>query len=57
VSNGLTTKVLALMKIHGITQEEAEKMLQEIQAEQQTATAATIDFFGVNNNAGSGGDG
>ena len=48
VTNGLTTKVKALMKVHGVTKEEAEVMLKEIQEEQKTAMAETIDFFGVN---------
>lgn len=56
VTSGLTTKVKALMKVHGITQEEAQVMLQEIQAEQATATAEAIDFFGVNK-TGTGGGG
>jgi len=50
VSNGLTTKVKALMKIHGVTIEEAEVMLKEIQEEQKAVIAETIDFFGVNKN-------
>jgi A118 family predicted phage portal protein len=49
LTNGLQLRKKALMKIHGLTEKEAEAMLKEIQEEQATATAATIDFFGVNN--------
>ncbi|MBU8773196.1 phage portal protein [Cytobacillus oceanisediminis] len=50
LSNGLQLKKKALMKIHGLTEKEAEVMLKEIQAEQATATAQAIDFFGVKKN-------
>jgi len=50
LSNGLQLKKKALMKIHGLTDKEAEEMLAEIQAEQATATAEAIDFFGINKN-------
>lgn len=52
LSNGLQLKKKALMKIHGLTDKEAEEMLAEIQAEQTTATAEAIDFFGINKNKG-----
>lgn len=52
VSNGLTSKKRAIMKIHKMTEEEAEQLLQEIREEQQTATAEAIDFFGMNNQGG-----
>ncbi|MBU8768295.1 phage portal protein [Cytobacillus oceanisediminis] len=52
LSNGLQLKKKALMKIHGLTDKEAEEMLAEIQAEQATATAEAIDFFGINKNKG-----
>jgi A118 family predicted phage portal protein len=48
VTNGLNSKVRAIMKIHGMTEKEAEELLQVIREEQATATAETIDFFGVN---------
>jgi A118 family predicted phage portal protein len=50
VTNGLTSKKKAIMKIHGVTEEEAEKILQEIREEQQQATAEMVDFFGMNTN-------
>ncbi|PAD67020.1 portal protein [Bacillus sp. 7586-K] len=46
VTNGLNTKVRAIMKIHGVTEEEAKVMLKEIQAEQATVLAESIDMFG-----------
>ncbi|OQM47527.1 portal protein [Anoxybacillus sp. UARK-01] len=52
VSNGLTSKKRAIMKIHKLTEEEALKLLQEIREEQQTATAEAIDFFGMNRQGG-----
>lgn len=48
VSNKLTSRKKAIMKIHGLTEEEAEKIMQEIAEENQTATAEAIDFFSVN---------
>jgi A118 family predicted phage portal protein len=52
VNNGLTSKKRAIMKVHGVTEEEAEKILQEIQKEQQTVTAQAIDLFGMNQSGG-----
>lgn len=46
VNNKLTTRKRALMRIHGVTEEEAERMLQEINEENATATAESINFFG-----------
>lgn len=46
VSSGLQSKVRALMKIHGITEEEAEELIEEINTENSTATAQSVDFFG-----------
>ncbi|MBB6446473.1 phage portal protein [Bacillus benzoevorans] len=48
VSNGLTTKKKAIMRVHGFTEEEAELTLREIREEQATALAESVDFFGVN---------
>jgi A118 family predicted phage portal protein len=48
VTNGLNSKIRAIMKIHGLTEKEAEELLKVIQGEQATATAEAIDFFGVN---------
>lgn len=48
VSNKLTSKKRAIMKIHGLSEQEAEQLMKEIAAENQTATAETIDFFGMN---------
>jgi A118 family predicted phage portal protein len=48
VSNGLTSKKKAIMKIHGFSEEEAEQLLKEIREDNATATAEAIDFFGIN---------
>ncbi|MCP1285388.1 phage portal protein [Bacillus sp. S0635] len=47
ITNGLNSKKRAIMKIHGVTAEEADKLLQEILAENKTATAEKMDFFGM----------
>ena len=47
VNNGLTTKVKAIMKIHGYSEEEAMDLLAAIKEEQATANAEAIDMFGV----------
>ncbi|WP_410988820.1 phage portal protein, partial [Bacillus cereus] len=49
VMNGLTTKKLAIMKIHGVSEEEAERMIKEILEENKTVIPENIDFFGMNN--------
>ncbi|HFR4157307.1 MULTISPECIES: phage portal protein [Bacillus cereus group] len=48
VMNGLTTKKLAIMKIHGVSEEEAERILKEILEENKTVIPENIDFFGMN---------
>ncbi|PFS55868.1 phage portal protein [Bacillus thuringiensis] len=48
VTNNLTSKKKAIMKIHGVSEEEAERLLEEINEENKTATAESIDFFGLN---------
>ncbi|MED4447436.1 phage portal protein [Bacillus thuringiensis] len=48
VTNGFNSKKRAIMKIHGISEEEAEELLKEINEETKTATAESIDFFGLN---------
>jgi A118 family predicted phage portal protein len=52
VNNGLTSKKKAIMKIHGLTEEEAIRLLNEINEERATATAEAIDFFGMNRQGG-----
>ncbi|MYW24997.1 phage portal protein [Bacillus thuringiensis] len=49
VMNGLTTKKLAIMKIHGVSEEEAERIVQEIQNENKMVMPEGVDFFGMNN--------
>ncbi|MGN4404579.1 phage portal protein, partial [Bacillus cereus group sp. MYBK6-1] len=49
VMNGLTTKKLAIMKIHGVSEEEAERMIKEILEENKIVIPENIDFFGMNN--------
>lgn len=48
VTNKLTSLKRAIMKVHGVGEEEAERILQEIREENQTATAEAVDFFGIN---------
>lgn len=52
VTNGLTSKKKAIMKIHGLSDEEAELLLKEIREDSVTATAEGIDFFGMNRTSG-----
>lgn len=47
VTNKLTPRKQAIMKYHGLTEEEAEKWMQDINEENATATQATVDFFGL----------
>lgn len=52
VSNGLTTKVKALMVVHGITEAEAIVLLQEITAEQgqsRYVMPEAVDLLGAGN--------
>src|SRR5690625_1896750 len=46
VNNKIQSKKRAIMRIHGMTEEEAELLLEEINEERATATAESIDFFG-----------
>lgn len=46
VNAKLQSKKRAIMKIHGLTEEDAEELLKEINEENKTATAESIDFFG-----------
>lgn len=48
ITNGLQSKVKALMKIHGITEEEAEQLLKEIKEESQIGDEDVMDFFAKN---------
>lgn len=47
VTNKLTPRKQAIMKYHGLTEEEAEKWMQEINEENATTTATDVDFFGT----------
>lgn len=47
VSNRLTSKLKAIMKIHGLTEKEAELLMQQIADENKTANAESVDFFGL----------
>lgn len=49
VMNGLTTKKLAIMKIHGVSEEEAKRIVEEIQNENKMVMPEGVDFFGMNN--------
>ncbi|AST93014.1 portal protein [Sutcliffiella cohnii] len=48
VTNKLQSRKRAIMRIHGLSEEEATLLLQEIAEENKTATAEAIDFFGMN---------
>ncbi|MCM3705327.1 phage portal protein [Cytobacillus firmus] len=48
VTNKLTTRKKAIMKIHGFSEEEAEVMMKEIGEENKTMTPEMVDFFGIN---------
>lgn len=47
VSNRLTSKIKAIMKIHGLTEKEAELLMQQIADENKTANGESVDFFGL----------
>ena len=49
ITNGLQSKVRAIMKIHGLSKDEAEALLKEIQSEQPDPTAM-IDFYAMTKN-------
>lgn len=55
VSNGLSSKKKAIMKVLGLSEDEAIQMLQEIQEENKTTTPEMIDFFGMNKGEGDNG--
>jgi A118 family predicted phage portal protein len=46
VMNGLTTKKLAIMKIHGVSEEEAKKIVEEILEENKVMLPEMVDLFG-----------
>lgn len=47
VMNGLNSKKRALMKVHKITEEEAEELLKEINEERASNSDEDVDLFGV----------
>ncbi|MRG86996.1 phage portal protein [Salinibacillus xinjiangensis] len=47
VINKLQPKKRAMMVIHGVTEEEAEQLMKEINEEQAAATAEQVDMFGT----------
>ncbi|WP_078379151.1 phage portal protein [Sutcliffiella halmapala] len=49
VSNRLQSRKKAIMRIHGLSEEEAILLLEEIVQENQTATAEAVDLFGFGN--------
>lgn len=49
VNNGLNSKKRALIKIHGLTEQEAVDLLAEIKEEQATVLTESIDLFGMGN--------
>lgn len=46
VSNRLQSRLRAIMKIHEVTEDEAQRIIEEINAENKTADAQAVDFFG-----------
>lgn len=56
VRNQLASKKMAIMRIHGVPEEEALKILKEISGEQATANAEAIDLFGINKNKNKSGE-
>ncbi|MBM6648984.1 phage portal protein [Bacillus sp. RIT 809] len=50
VTNNLTSKKKAIMKIHGVSEEEAVQMLEEITEENRMALPENVDFFGLEGN-------
>ncbi|QWI52511.1 phage portal protein [Bacillus mycoides] len=50
VSANLTSKKKAIMKIHGVSEEEAEQLLEEITEENRMALPENVDFFGLEGN-------
>ncbi|MBG0964174.1 phage portal protein [Bacillus sp. SRB1LM] len=50
VTNQLTSKVKALMKVHGISEEEAEQLLKQIIEENRMAMPENVDFFNLEGN-------
>lgn len=54
LTNGLQNKIDAMMKIYGITEEEAEAKLKKIQAESQIGDEDVMDFFAKNKDKNQG---
>jgi A118 family predicted phage portal protein len=50
VSNKLLSRKKAIMRIHGLTEDEAEEWMQEINEEQATVTEESVNFFGTGGN-------
>ncbi|MFP3467608.1 phage portal protein, partial [Leifsonia sp. SIMBA_070] len=50
VTNNLTSKKKAIMKIHGVSEEEAIQMLEEITEENRTVLPENVDLFGLEGN-------
>ena len=47
INGRVQSKKRAIMKIHGVTEEEALELIKEINEEQATATAEAMDMFGL----------
>ncbi|PEQ01554.1 portal protein [Bacillus wiedmannii] len=47
--NGLTSAKMAIMKVLKVTEEEAKRILKEIQEENKIVLPENVDFFGMNN--------
>ncbi|WOA61067.1 phage portal protein [Bacillus mycoides] len=51
VTSGLTSKIKALMKVHGISEEEAQQLLKQITEENRMAMPENVDFFNLEGNS------
>lgn len=47
VTSKLTSLKRAIMRVHGVGEDEALKIIEEIREENKTATAEAVDFFGM----------
>ncbi|SEP57058.1 phage portal protein, putative, A118 family [Virgibacillus subterraneus] len=54
ITNKLQSRKRAIMNIHGLGDDEALELIKEINEENATANAESVDFFGTGNNNGGG---
>jgi A118 family predicted phage portal protein len=56
-SSGLVSKLFAIQKVLGLTEEQARQMLQQISSENATVGAGDVDLFGAETGGAEGGQG